>query len=51
MISLFLNFYEKQSHLNGPLISINSLKIVDFKFLVTIDNDVSCHMTLGDFQK
>ena len=57
-----VNDYEKWSHfflifmkndltwMDHWLVLI-SLKIADFKFLVTIDNDVSCHMTLGDFQK
>ena len=27
------------------------LKIINLQLFVTVDNDVNCHMTLGDFQK
>ena len=28
---------------------LSNLKIAELIFLVTVDNDVSCHLTLGDF--
>ena len=30
---------------------LSNLKIVELQFLVTVDNEVSCHVTLGNFQR
>ena len=30
---------------------LSNMEIVELQFLVTIDNDVRCHVILGDFQR
>ena len=30
---------------------LSDLKIIDLQFLLNVNNDVGCHVTLGDFQK
>ena len=30
---------------------LSDLKIINLQFLLTVDNDISCHVTSGDFQK
>ena len=30
---------------------LSDLNVINLQFLLTVDNDVSCHVTLGDFQK
>ena len=45
------SFYKNWSHLNGPSIGIIIFENCRISILVTVDNDVSCHVTLGDFQR
>ena len=37
--------------MNGLSIGIIKFEIVELQFLVTVDNNVSCHVTFGDFQR
>ena len=32
-------------------LELSNLKIVELQFLVTVDNDVRCHVTSGDLQR
>ena len=45
-------FYEKLSHLNCVLIGIIKFQnCLEVHVLVTVDNEMSCHMILGSFQR
>ena len=44
-------FYKIRSHLNGLRLVLSNLKIVELQFLATVDNDISYHLTLEDFQR